>query len=237
MGYNARYWELGNELGGSWEAGTVLPDGKTRLTGPMYAQRYKEMATAMKAVDPTIKVGGGAFAEDMLRESGDTVDFVMSHLYPGNPIYSDEQQFTRVKAVSESAAELKGWIRKYQPERAGQIELGITEWGMPDYRGMRESINGLWSSLFLREAAVSGFDFATQWQWEDMFEFARKSENKDQVDFYAPNHPWSQYWALWMWNHYVGNQLLKSEQGMAGAVHSLAMHRRRGSGAVGEYRP
>jgi hypothetical protein len=220
-GYDARYWELGNELGGSWEAGTDLPFGKGRLTGEMYGQRYREMVAAMKAVDATIKVGGGAFPADMLREAGDLTDFVMSHIYPGNPAYSDEQQFTRVKAVAESAEELRGLISKHAPQRAGRIELGITEWGLPDYPGVRDSINALWSSLFLSEAAVAGFDFATQWLGTDMFQYASKPDGKEP-DFGGPIQPMSQYWAMWMWNRYVGNRLLRSEQSPAPAVQSFA---------------
>ena len=70
MGYNVRYWEIGNELGGSWEAGTELPFGKGRLTGEMYTKRYNDMASAMRQVDPTIKIGSCPFVEEALRDCG-----------------------------------------------------------------------------------------------------------------------------------------------------------------------
>ncbi|HSV15463.1 MAG TPA: hypothetical protein VLI90_14480, partial [Tepidisphaeraceae bacterium] len=76
MGYNVRVWEIGNELGGAWEAGSELPFGKGTLTAEMYTKRYNDMASAMRQVDPSIKIGGGAFAEQMLRDCGTNVDFV-----------------------------------------------------------------------------------------------------------------------------------------------------------------
>ena len=38
MGYNVRFWEIGNELGGSWEAGTDMPLGK----GPAHCRDLHE---------------------------------------------------------------------------------------------------------------------------------------------------------------------------------------------------
>src|SRR4029453_7757212 len=52
MGYNARYWEIGNELGGLWEPGTLLPFDKGRLPPEMYTKRYNDIAKAMREVDP-----------------------------------------------------------------------------------------------------------------------------------------------------------------------------------------
>ena len=53
MGYNARYWEIGNELGGGWEPGTFLPFDKGRLTAEMYTRRYNDIANAMREVERT----------------------------------------------------------------------------------------------------------------------------------------------------------------------------------------
>ncbi len=51
--HNVRYWEIGNENYGTWEA-----DKNTRPHDPVtYATRFKEYWRQMKAVDPTIKIG------------------------------------------------------------------------------------------------------------------------------------------------------------------------------------
>jgi len=52
-GYGIKYWELGNEMGGDWEAGGPL-------NASDYARHFIEFEQAMKAVDPTITCIGGA---------------------------------------------------------------------------------------------------------------------------------------------------------------------------------
>ena len=47
-----KYWEIGNEIFGSWEQGYT--------TGADYGNRFCDFYTAMKNVDSTIKIGAGA---------------------------------------------------------------------------------------------------------------------------------------------------------------------------------
>jgi hypothetical protein len=227
MGYAVRYWEVGNELDGSWEAGHALRQGG-ELTPAMYAQRYKEFAQAMKAVDPTIKVGGaatgtdvGGFTEAMLRDAGEYVDFVSVHLYPGNPMLDDQEQLTRIQAVADAAKRVKQWIAKYQPARGDKIELGITEWNLPDYRGAKELYCGLWSEVFLCQAALTGYDLADQWEWEGLFEPAAggAARSSQPAETWLPR---SQYWALWLWNNYVGDRLVAATPDGFTPLHTLA---------------
>jgi alpha-L-arabinofuranosidase len=200
MGYNVRYWEIGNELGGSWEAGTELPFGKGQLTAEMYTRRYNDMANAMRAVDPTIKIGGGAFAEEMIRDCGENVDFVMIHTYPGSITQSEAQMFADIaKGVKEQTDTVRRWIHQYQPQRADQIELAYTEWNLGGGVNNSRMFSGLWAGIFLGELARHGVSIANQWDcFTDLLytydngQHARKSE----------------YYALWLWNNYMGDRLI-----------------------------
>ena len=54
--YGFKYWEIGNEVYGSWET-----DNNTQPHDPYtYAQRFAQYYSQMKAVDPTIKIGAVA---------------------------------------------------------------------------------------------------------------------------------------------------------------------------------
>jgi hypothetical protein len=226
MGYNVRYWELGNELDGDWEAGHFLPGGGV-LTGDMYAQRYKEFAHAMKAVDPTIKIGGAAssvdpdsFCEHMLRQAGDDVDFVSIHTYPGDWRFSDEEQFEKAKIPDKQVAQARQWIQKYQPKRASQIEIAYSEWNVLDPPSplCSDLFSALWSSEFLGHLASNGVDFATQW---DAFTHDAQSGHSlflSEPDFARK----SQFHAFWLWNHYAGDQLVQSSQVGPSSFYSMA---------------
>jgi hypothetical protein len=73
---NFKYWEIGNECYGSWEAdnNTYPHDGWE------YAQRFAAYYNAMKGVDPTIKIGAVAITG----EDSDT-SFSGHYPFPTNP--------------------------------------------------------------------------------------------------------------------------------------------------------
>jgi hypothetical protein len=199
MGYDVRYWEIGNELGGSWEAGTELPFGKGPLTAEMYTQRYNDMAGAMRKVDPTIKIGGCPFVAETLRDGGTNVDFVSIHTYPGSTTLTETQMFGDVgKMVAREVGQVKGWIHRYQPLREKQIEIAYSEWNLAGGINNSQLFSGLWSSIFLGEMARNDVAIATQWDcFSDLLfdnddRFARKPE----------------FYALSLWNNYMGNRLI-----------------------------
>ncbi len=200
MGYNVRIWEIGNELGGSWEPGTELPFGKGQLTGEMYSRRFNEMADAMRAVDPTIKIGGGAFVEAMLRDCGENVDFASIHTYPGSATQTDRALFSEIgPGIRKQVAEVKAWIHQYQPQRQDKIELAYSEWNTGFSLNGRDMFGGVWASIFLGELAHAGVDMAQQW---DCFAVMLEvSEEKGCARL-------AQYYALWLWNNYMGDKLL-----------------------------
>jgi hypothetical protein len=202
MGYDVRYWELGNELGGGWEPGNDLPFGKGQITAEMYTKRFNDMANAMRKIDPSIKIGGGAFAEQMLRDCGDNVNFVSIHTYPGSTTLGDAQMFSDIKkSLAGEIAPVRKWIHQYQPQREKQIEIAYTEWNLGGGVPKDEMFSGLWASIFLGEMARDGVDLANEWDcFTDMLftpeggQFARKPE----------------YDALWLWNNYMGDRLISA---------------------------
>ena len=151
--HNVRYWEIGNENYGTWEA-----DNNTRPHDPVtYATRFKEYWRQMKAVDPSIKIGAvvvlgeDAFANytdqqvtnprtgqvhsgwtpvmlDTLRQLGVTPDFVVYHRYEQGP-GGESDLF-----LLNSAGELGEQRRRTSPDarrlpraEVAAVELDCTE--------------------------------------------------------------------------------------------------------------
>jgi alpha-N-arabinofuranosidase len=151
--HNVRYWEIGNENYGTWEA-----DNNLRPHDPVtYANRFKEYWRQMKAVDPSIKIGAVVvtgednFANytdhpvtnprtglvhngwtpvmlDTLKQLGVTPDFVVYHRYEQGP-GGESDLFLLNSAASwgNDAAALRQMLDDYLGRKARQVELAVTE--------------------------------------------------------------------------------------------------------------
>jgi hypothetical protein len=144
-----KLWEVGNELYGNgfyggtgWEADFhVLYDGTTRtdhtaLSPATYGSGVVAFATAMKAVDPTIKVGGvlswgdqdPSFNVPVLKAACAAMDFAAIHYYPGNTIAS---LYTHPK---NDIPGMFSWLHEIMAANCpaganAKMPIAVTEWG------------------------------------------------------------------------------------------------------------
>lgn len=217
-GFSVPYWEIGNELNGQWEVGHFLPDG-TGMTGEVYAQKYLEYSRALKAVDPTVKTGGPAcsdlnlaFVEELIRDAGDELDFISIHAYPvGVQRVSTEDKFADINLLREALGKIKAWKQEYQPDRAEEIEIGITEWNMKvnEDRDTADIISGLWAATWIGTMVEEGVAFANQW------DLMTKTPEGGHGAFHIGNGrivPKPLYAAHFLWHRYMGNSTLALEE-------------------------
>ncbi|MCF7848918.1 MAG: hypothetical protein K9M45_08725, partial [Kiritimatiellales bacterium] len=112
-------------------------------------------------------------------------------------------------SLREPMKRYRGYIEKYQPKRKGEIELAITEWNSKvlEDRTTGELMNGLWSAIFVGEMFREGVAFATQW---DLLTVTPEGGH-GLFHFTGRCLPKSQFWGLYLWSKYMGNQLVASE--------------------------
>ncbi len=153
---NFKFWEIGNEVGGSWEWdwNTNAP---FKAHDPWtYAQRFTNYYAQMKAVDPTIKIGAVAdTTEDgtvnnqdhpvvnprtgvthygwtpvmltCLRSNHCIPDFLIEHNY--GPAAGDTQDLLWPGVWASDAARLRQMLNDYLGPAATNVTLEITENG------------------------------------------------------------------------------------------------------------
>ncbi|MBP2707702.1 cellulose binding domain-containing protein [Microbispora sp. RL4-1S] len=143
-GYGVKYWEIGNELygnghyGANWEADDHVDKGPAE-----YARNVVAYADAMKAVDPTVKIGAVLTAPanwpDALVGSGDQgnwnqvvlaaaaskIDFVILHWYPSAT--SPAEVLTRPGQIDDMIYLVRRQIAAYAGSRAADIGIAMTE--------------------------------------------------------------------------------------------------------------
>ncbi|MCD9875696.1 cellulose-binding protein [Streptomyces guryensis] len=143
-GYGVKYWEIGNEIpgnghyGSKWEVDTHADKSPTA-----YAKNLLAYAKAMKAVDPTVKIGAvlttpGSWP-DGLKASGDkadwnhtvlsiagkSIDFVIIHWYPSGAGTADILNTPAQIAGTTSA--VRSLLDTYAGPHAASVKIAVTE--------------------------------------------------------------------------------------------------------------
>ena len=144
QGYGVKYWEIGNEVygngyyGSDWEA-----DDHASKSPATYAANVVQYASAMKAVDPSIKVGAvltlpgnwpdsvvaagdsADWNKTVLSDAGGAIDFVIVHWYPSPT--SAASMLTEPAQVAGELAQLRQEIDQYAGPDGPDIQIAMTE--------------------------------------------------------------------------------------------------------------
>jgi len=150
-----KYWIVGNE-----------PD-INGYSVQSYSSYFNQDYDAMKAVDPTIKIGGGTTAwynqywlQQFLQLSGTRVDFVDFHGYPqkGTVPGNYTTLFRYAAGYGNSINQLRSLIQKIIPARASQISIEVGEWELNWGGSAQDDINfhAVWAASALGHILSSG---------------------------------------------------------------------------------
>ncbi len=192
-----KYWEVGNECYGKWETGYQIADQSVgTLTPKEYGEDFRIFAAAMKAVDPTIKIGAVVYDLDdewnagVLPEVQNSADFLSVHEYfttvkdasMANILYA-------VRNIGDIKNTLNNCVSKYTSKPVGYFQYAMTEFNS---RGPHacSMVNGLFITQILGELVKNNYGFATiwvsEWNWnaaENSTHAVLAKADPDQDDF------------------------------------------------------
>ncbi len=186
-----KFWEIGNENGGPWEAGWMIDtntnkDGQPKIiTGQLYGQHFKVFADSMRAaaaeVGAEIFIGAQVLHFDgttswnsvdktwnagVFKEVGDAADFYVMHNYFGTAATVDN-------LLSVAATEPKKNISFIQQDiinkKAYPKPVAITEYNMNTLTNpVNESstisyINGMQATILFNELIKNNFGLGARW--------------------------------------------------------------------------
>ena len=174
-GWNIRYWEIGNEIGGNGYFGTAWEEdlhapyndnrkGNPALSQTAYGRNALEFIRAMKAVDPSIKTGVGVDMPDSNPGTGnealfkavkDQIDFVIVHWYPK----ASATDLTVTEDIKPQVAALRNELARYAGAGQRNIPFAITE--------TNGGGDGASHALFATDTFLTWFEagaFTVEWQ-------------------------------------------------------------------------
>jgi xylan 1,4-beta-xylosidase len=147
-------------------------------TRQQYFELYRHTAKAIKGVDESLMVGGPSTAAnawipefiDFCESNNLPIDFVSSHHYPNDPLWSEAQD-TEGELAGGKRGVLREWLAEAR-QQAGKLPLLYTEWNAssnPRYRRQDEPYAAAFVVKSVLEAAefVEAYSF---WTFTDIFE-------------------------------------------------------------------
>lgn len=178
--YGVRYWEIGNEIYGSWETG-YEPNGDT------YAANFNVIADAMRKVDPSLFIGLVTLVDNpfepwtaaVFQHPGtlDRASFLVVHDYfrwisstadlsPGSALGDTDQ-------VAQHKAWLDSMVRNYGNRDPATLPAYLGEYNinLPTNPLQVSLVSSLFMSKVLGELATNGWAAGSLWDvangWDD----------------------------------------------------------------------
>ncbi len=184
-----KFWEIGNENGGPWEAGWMIDtatnkDGQPQIiTGQLYGRHFCVFADSMRAaaaeVGAKIYIGAQVLHFDgttswnsvdktwnagVFKEVGDSADFYVMHNYFGSAATVDNL----LSAAQNDPKKNIDFIRKDITDKNGfQKPVALTEYNMNSNSANatigRSYINGMQATILFNELIKNNFGLGARW--------------------------------------------------------------------------
>ena len=174
-----KYWEIGNELNGNGYFGTGLnwqtdlhstAVGAARQNDPnlspaFYGQHVVQFAAAMKAVDPTIKIGAvldnaSNYDPFVLEAAAPAMDFGIVHYYPSlsqsGSTANRATQATNFLAASDRRSEYDQQRAKYSSMSTPLLMRAIFPSSSPNLATWAQPFLA-WAKAYRRSSTIADF--------------------------------------------------------------------------------
>jgi hypothetical protein len=185
-----KYWEIGNESNGTWEAGYRI-DTKTNqdsqpeiITGALYGQHFKVFADSMRKaaqdIGKTIYIGAYLLEKEpeswqtatdhswntgVLTQSNSSPDFYILHSYY-TPYQTNINANDLLATASANTTDMMNYV-KNSITNAGQAikPIALTEWNITSQGSMQQVsfVNGMHAAILLGEALKNKYGETSRW--------------------------------------------------------------------------
>ncbi len=231
---NIKFWEIGNENWGKWQAGYNVKD-RGIIDPKKYGEHCRIFIKKMKAVDPTIKIGVVGYQKPKTRdlvqkrwnelvipEVIDVADFYILHDYyakygailqPKEMLAAIDTTYSHIKVVNQI-------IEKYTDKEKGFLPIALTEFNTRSNASISKNdgatnvshCSGIFFAHAIGEIIRQGIGMSMVWDIENGYKdghdhgmFASSKENG--LEWLSP-HP--SYYHFYFYNKIFGDSYYES---------------------------
>lgn len=198
-----KFWEIGNENWGPWQAGYDVPE-RGKIDPARYGEHCRVFIEAMKAVDPSIKIGVVGYQKPktnnpiqkewnakVLPEILGYADYYILHDYftDFNAVLSPQQMFASVDTAYSHIQVVNESLQKYTGDPETTLPIALTEFNTRSRATISKNDGatnvshaaGLFISHALGEFIRQGYGSAMMWDLVNGF-----SDGEDHGVFSSP---------------------------------------------------
>lgn len=185
-----KYWEIGNESYGDWEAGYRIDVSKNKdgqpeyLTGKLYGQHFKVFADSMRKaaaeIGKTIYIGAVTYEsateawqtntvktwnQTMIPELAGANDFYIVHNY-FTPYQTNSNAETILNAALTVPEKMMQFVTSQIQTFGGSVKpMALTEWNMfaTGSKQQVSNISGVFATIVLCETIKNKYGLAARW--------------------------------------------------------------------------
>lgn len=185
-----KYWEIGNECNGTWEAGYRIKtsdnkDGQPEIvTGNLYGQHVKVFVDSMKKaaqeIGKTIYIGAYLLEKQpeswqtptdqtwnagMLNAAGNKPDYYVIHSYY-TPYQTNAGADVILSTASDNTAAMINYVKASLANNGATVKpIALDEWNITSQGSMQQVsyINGMHAAILLGEAIKNKYGQTSRW--------------------------------------------------------------------------
>ncbi|MDF2189550.1 T9SS type A sorting domain-containing protein [Paraflavitalea sp. CAU 1676] len=234
-----KYWEIGNEDAGPWQAGykidvTKNKDGQPEIiNGGLYGEHVKVFIDSMRKAatekGATIYIGAQLIQVDAatswnpvernwnstyFSKAGNAADFYIVHSYY-TPFNENSTATTILNTAAAETQSMMNWMRTTTQQAGVALKpIALTEWNIfaVGSKQMVSHVSGLHATLTLGELIKNKYGQASRWDLSNAWD-----NGNDHGTFSAGDEPGVSKWAprpsfyhMYYFRKYFGDQLVAS---------------------------
>jgi hypothetical protein len=233
-----KYWELGNENNGTWEAGYRIDhnnnkDGQPEIiTGDLYGKHFNIFVDSMRAaaneIGKTIFIGSQLLEKQpeswqtstdktwnngVLAQVNNSTDYYIIHSY-FTPYQTNASADIILNTAVDNTSRMMNFLKKTFTDAAAAMKpVALTEWNITSQGSMQQVslINGMHAAIIFGEALKNKYGLTARW------DLANGWDNGNDMGLFNINEPGAVKWNptpafyyMYYFQKMIGDRMLNS---------------------------